>query len=191
MSTGQPRRFRVLIVCTANQCRSPLAEAVLRQALAGAGLDWQVTSAGTRAVSGRAPDPSVTKLLRHRGIDEPSWSSSRLTTARVSEAHLILTAAAEHTRAVVALQPRAVRRTFPLLQLARLADQAPVLDCADSLAAGSALLRAAVAARSFVAPVAEGHEDLADPIGRSLRAFRACEARIDAAVGQILRPLTG
>ncbi|MGH8907381.1 MAG: low molecular weight protein-tyrosine-phosphatase [Egibacteraceae bacterium] len=41
--------MRILLVCLGNICRSPTAEAALREALAGAGMDGQVTvdSAGT------------------------------------------------------------------------------------------------------------------------------------------------
>ena len=40
MSTDDP--YRVMTVCTGNICRSPMAEVVLRQRLADAGLGDQV-----------------------------------------------------------------------------------------------------------------------------------------------------
>ncbi|EDM37544.1 Protein tyrosine phosphatase [Pedobacter sp. BAL39] len=39
--------MKILMVCLGNICRSPLAEGVMRQLVAEAGLDWQVASAGT------------------------------------------------------------------------------------------------------------------------------------------------
>ena len=46
--------FRVLLVCTANQCRSPMAQFVLQRAVDRLGLDWEIGSAGTRARNGAA-----------------------------------------------------------------------------------------------------------------------------------------
>lgn len=52
---------RILLVCTGNICRSPLAEAMLREQLAadGRGNQAQVRSAGTKAQSGKHIDETV------------------------------------------------------------------------------------------------------------------------------------
>ncbi|MDP8977966.1 MAG: low molecular weight phosphotyrosine protein phosphatase, partial [Actinomycetota bacterium] len=54
--------MRILLVCLGNICRSPAAEAALRESLAEAGLaDWvQVDSAGTGDWHlGEPPDPRM------------------------------------------------------------------------------------------------------------------------------------
>lgn len=70
-------RFKVLMVCTGNICRSPTAEGVLRGKLAGAGLDRlvQVQSAGMvdyhqarRRICARSrPLPDVATTCRASG----------------------------------------------------------------------------------------------------------------------------
>jgi protein-tyrosine phosphatase len=63
--------LRVLFVCTANVCRSPLAEAMLRHRLQALGLGRrvQVRSAGTRVGQrGRRPDPRVLKIAAQAGV---------------------------------------------------------------------------------------------------------------------------
>ena len=62
----------VLMVCMGNICRSPTAEAVLRQKLAAAGLDRsvRVDSAGTHGYhTGEAPDPRAIRQGAARGYE--------------------------------------------------------------------------------------------------------------------------
>ncbi len=98
----------VLVVCTANVCRSPLAARML-----GAALGVAVASAGSRARPGMAACPAASPGVTH--------SSVRLDAAQVRTATLVLGAAREHRSAAVALVPSAQTRSFTLLQAARLA----------------------------------------------------------------------
>ncbi|MET0081747.1 MAG: low molecular weight protein-tyrosine-phosphatase [Sedimenticola sp.] len=72
--------IRVLIVCTANICRSPMAEAMLKSRLKLLDLDKFifVDSAGTHATSkGKDPDPRSRQVLLNNKVDIRS-SGSRL-----------------------------------------------------------------------------------------------------------------
>jgi peptidoglycan/LPS O-acetylase OafA/YrhL/protein-tyrosine-phosphatase len=81
--------YRVCLVCLGNICRSPMAETVLRAALAEAGLDGavQVDSAGTGDWHlGEPMHPPARAALARRGYDgsahrarqvEPSWLAGR------------------------------------------------------------------------------------------------------------------
>ena len=60
---------RVLVVCSANQCRSPLGAAVLADRLERLGLAVAVDSAGTRASEG-IPATESTQLAAARGSVE-------------------------------------------------------------------------------------------------------------------------
>jgi len=63
--------LRVLLVCMGNICRSPTAEAVLRQTLADAGMEHvEVDSAGTYGGhAGRPPDERAIAHGARRGYD--------------------------------------------------------------------------------------------------------------------------
>jgi protein-tyrosine phosphatase len=73
-----PPRFKVLVVCMANVCRSPMAESVLRAVAAEHGRVWlEVESAGTRVTrTGLRPDPRAEEALLRRGYSA-SGSRSR------------------------------------------------------------------------------------------------------------------
>lgn len=71
-SSAEGVRVRVLMVCMGNICRSPTAEAVLRQRLSQAGLAdlVEVDSAGTHAYHvGSPPDERSQEVGRRRGYE--------------------------------------------------------------------------------------------------------------------------
>lgn len=178
--------FHVLLVCTANQCRSPMAERLLARAQSSLGLGWTVSSAGTAARDGYPMHPLAVRTLLDYGIADDDWTSRRLTADIVARADLILTAAVDHRRTVVTVEPRAITRTYPLLQFARFAAQVSRLT--DGRYPGPALLARAAVARGGLQPVAPGGDDLTDPIGHPLRSFRSCAATLQTAINQICRP---
>jgi protein-tyrosine phosphatase len=98
----------VLVVCTANVCRSPLAAGLL-----AATLEVPVFSAGSRARFADPACPVASPGVVHRSVP--------LETGHVRAASLVLGASREHRSAAVALVPSAQTRTFTLLQAARLA----------------------------------------------------------------------
>ncbi|HMT19933.1 MAG TPA: low molecular weight phosphotyrosine protein phosphatase, partial [Promineifilum sp.] len=60
----------ILIVCTANICRSPVAAALLRDRLRQRNLtDWQVRSAGTWAMVSRGASRSCIEVSQRNGLD--------------------------------------------------------------------------------------------------------------------------
>jgi protein-tyrosine phosphatase len=127
---------RILVVCTANICRSPSVQRLLVDALAedAACAGIEVRSAGTLAIAG-APGCTLAPALAGRAEDH---RSTPLTADLVDWADLILTAARDHRSAVVTMVPAARTRTFTVRQAARIADwldEAGMLDAARQRAA--------------------------------------------------------
>jgi protein-tyrosine phosphatase len=102
MSPSDPV-FRVLLVCTGNTCRSPMAAGALRQAL---GTDVErilVESAGTAAWEGQpATEPSV-RVAANAGVDLSGHRSRRVTPAMVRGSDIVLVMERGHLAAVRAL----------------------------------------------------------------------------------------
>lgn len=111
----------VLVVCTANAGRSPLAEALLRRHLVGHGRggEIEVRSAGVDAASGPLSEAVVAVAAEH-GVDVTSHRCTQLTPGRVEEADLVLCMTDRHVRQVERSEPAAAARTFLLGRLARL-----------------------------------------------------------------------
>jgi protein-tyrosine phosphatase len=112
--------FTVLMVCTGNICRSPVAERLLRAQTAAVGLPVVVHSAGTQSMVGHGMTPEAAHLAEHYWADPLDHHSKQLTEEQIREADLVLTATREHRSKVVSQYPRSARYTYTLNQFARL-----------------------------------------------------------------------
>ena len=78
--------MKILMVCLGNICRSPLAEGILQQKAAAAGLDWQVDSAGTNGYHiGEAPHQLSQKVARLNDLDISQQRARRFTAADLTK----------------------------------------------------------------------------------------------------------
>ena len=168
-------RMHVLLVCTANLCRSPLAEHLARAGLAGCD-DVVVSSAGLVATEGTAMDPLAAVELRRRGLDPSAFRTRRLTADLVGTAHLVHVASRRQRAAVAELDPQAVLRTFTVPELARhaLALQPADLPSAPTAERLLALVDVAGACRGTLPPVRPTDDDVADPYRRGAAAMQEC-----------------
>jgi len=183
-----PDVFRILVVCTGNICRSPMAERLLARKLAArlgaAAARVPVESAGTWGHVGDPMEPHARRTLLELGADPYGFQARRLTPTLVAAADLVLTASREHRAAVAVMAPRASRRTFTLRELARLstAVRSEELTAADPVERGRQLVLAAAAKRGLVPLEAPEDDDIDDPYGAPAAAFAAAAAEISAAL---------
>ncbi|MGH8778563.1 low molecular weight phosphotyrosine protein phosphatase [Paraburkholderia sp.] len=98
----------VLIVCHANVCRSPAAEALFKarqRDSSAAPIAFQ--SAGLRAFDGESIDPVMQRLLAERGIAAGFHRARRLTRRIVRGADLVLVTERRQVKDVETLDPTA------------------------------------------------------------------------------------
>ena len=165
--------MRILFVCTGNICRSPTAER-LTAAYAAEHSTGGLTahSAGTRAPVGRPMDPAAADVLTGLGGDPHGFAARRLTPHVASDADLVVTMSTGHRAAVLASAPHMLRRTFTLIEAARL----------QELGGGSTVADLAEARVRFPP---SGPQDIIDPVGRSAATFSA----VGTQISELLRPL--
>ena len=97
----------ILIVCTANLCRSPMAEALLKRLAAGRpdASDWHIESAGVMADYGLSPTPTAQFVMETMGMDISTHRSQPTVVGMVESFDLILV--------MEGWQKKKLRKQFP------------------------------------------------------------------------------
>ena len=180
------------MVCTANKCRSPLAEYLLRGALekrwGPSASNWEIGSAGVRTRGGQPMDDKSMAVLAERGIDASEFVNRRLTRELAGDSDLILAATREHRGLIAQLNPGVLSRLFTFNQFGYLLSMATPVVASDPVMAGTELIRSAVLGRSQL-PGRTTEDDTADPIGQPIAQFRDCADKLETAIHSILGPL--
>lgn len=173
----------IVFVCTANLCRSPMAEHLMRERLKARNVGWTLSSVGTHARPGASLDPNARAVLRRRGAPAPRNWTSRVMSAKVLQsADLVLAVSHAHLTWVMTLAPAMSRRAFVMGQFATLLDNA-----SGSAVSPQDLIALATTARALIQPYDPSADDLADPIGGDERVFEQCADRIEAMLSSITR----
>lgn len=183
--------FRVLAVCTGNISRSPVVERLLALRL---GPTVSVRSAGTAALVGEPIDPPMAVLLAEVGGDPGGFEARQVTERLLTEADLILTLTRDQRSRVVELAPATVRRSYTLLEFARLVRAVDPVAVPARLVPGErlrALVPLAASLRPAVRKAAHETDDVPDPYRRGQDAYDLAMELILEATGTISRVARG
>ena len=114
---------KILVVCAANVCRSPLAELALRRGL-GADSPITVSSAGVRANAG---DPICSAVASvHEDEEWQTWADDHraqpVTIEQIEQASVVLTASRDIRGELVRMAPRSRDWMFTIKEAAHLGE---------------------------------------------------------------------
>jgi protein-tyrosine phosphatase len=185
----------ILVLCTGNVCRSPIAEGMLRALLEERfeASAPSVASAGTAGWEGSGADPSSVAAAAELGVDISGHLARSVDVDEVRGAAVVLAMAVEHRRNVVRLLPDAATKTFTLKELVRLLESRPRE--APGGAPGDVLARrvddAAALRRDLGGATARPDDDVADPLGQRMGAFRAVASDLQEWCGRLVVGLYG
>jgi protein-tyrosine phosphatase len=177
--------IRVLFVCTANVCRSPMAAALLRARLTGRGPTVAAASAGTDAFP-MAGDQRAQRVMSELGATMAHETSRSITPELLAHdgRDLVITMTHQHLRAVVLIDGSTWHRTFQFRDLvARAATAGPRGRHEDVCDWVRRLARERTASELFRESPAD---DIADPYRRSMGRYRETAAELDELVSRLV-----
>ena len=102
----------ILVVCTGNICRSPMAEAILKDRLRAP--HKRIASAGIAALVGHPADPLAQEVMQDHGQDIAEHRGRQVNALLLSAADLVLALDESHRRWMVEQFPQFRGRVFKL-----------------------------------------------------------------------------
>jgi protein-tyrosine phosphatase len=175
--TSDPDYFSVLFVCSANQCRSPMAAALLDAAAVARGVTGlEIGSAGV--MPGGMPAAEGARAVLD-GLED--HVSHQITAPLVRYADLVIGMSRSHVREVTVLAPEAFTRTLTLKELVRIAPPRSREDHLDAW-----VQRAGAGRRLSELTGSADEDDIADPIGGPLSGFEATAAELRPLIDQLV-----
>jgi protein-tyrosine phosphatase len=179
---GDPGTAGIVVLCTANVCRSPMAAALLARRLAMLGVTVPVRSAGMIRC-GDPPHPEAISVMASYGIEIASHRSHIASATDLARASLVLAMARENLRYAAITEPGAWPRAFTLKELVRRGERIGPRSPGEPF---SRWLSRAHTGRERMALLGNSDEDdVADPAGGPLRAYAGTASLLDRLVTRL------
>jgi len=147
--------FNIVLICSGNSCRSPIAEGLLKRKLPENLRDFvNITSAGTLGINGSPATPFAVQVAQEFGADISHHRSRGLTGELIHESDVIFVLANDHKKILLSHFPELSENIFLLKSFDR--NHKKNYD-----------------------------ENIYDPIGGSLETYRECAAIINEEINRI------
>jgi protein-tyrosine phosphatase len=188
MNTDQGHAFEIVVICTGNRFRSPLAESLLRNATGG--LPVRIRSAGTMELGSAAVLAEALEAAGRYGADLSAHRARSLAGEDLSRVDLVLGFERSHVATAVIEAAASRERTFTLPHLVSLLEHVSVperFDAIDRARTAIALADDARASSSSPFDMPELH----DPIGRSAREQREIASEVHLLTKRLVPLLFG
>ena len=177
-----PAEPGVLMLCTANVCRSPMAAALLARRLVALGVTTPVRSAGMIG-GGDPPHPEVVSVMASYGIEITPHRSRIVCAADLAPASLVLAMARDHLRHAAITEPGAWPRAFTLKELIRRGERIGPRQPGEPFSGWLSRAHEGRARTSLLGDSSD--DDVADPAGGPPRAYAETADLLDRLVTRL------
>ena len=172
----------IVVLCTANVCRSPMAAALLARRLSALGVTARVRSAGMLR-GGDPPLPEVVSVMAGYGIDIAAHRSRVACAADLARASLVLAMARDNLRYAVVTEPGAWPRAFTLRELIRRGERIGPRPPGEPFPGWLSRVHEGRERTALLGDSAE--DDVPDPAGQPLRAYEDVARLLDRSVARM------
>jgi protein-tyrosine phosphatase len=170
----EPARFELILLCTGNRARSPIAEGFLRDLLAE--LPVQVRSLGTLELGAAPALPEAIEAAAVLGLDISEHRARGLAGEDLSGADLVVGFEQHHVAAAVVDGGARRDRVFSLPELVELLEESAPPSSGEPVERARQAIADAHARRSGHAGA--GVAELADPLGQDRSFYRNTVERV-------------
>jgi protein-tyrosine phosphatase len=177
-----PGEVGIVVLCTANVCRSPMAAALLARRLATLGVSVPVRSAGMIG-DGDPPHPEVVSVMASYGIEITPHRSRIVCAADLTPASLVLAMTRDHLRHAAITEPTAWPRAFTLKELIRRGERIGPRSAGEPFSDWLSRAHEGRARTSLLGDSPD--DDVADPAGGPLRAYAETAGLLDRLVTRL------
>lgn len=179
----------VLVVCTANICRSPMTQVLLQQSLHAAGVSAVVESAGTSGLVewGSPAAPEAVQVMSTMGLDLTGHTSRALTVEQLATADLVIGLAREHLRDAAVMAPDVLGRLVTLKEMVRRAGAVGAPAVGEPMGAWVARLTADRPLSDLLGDSVV--DDIDDPFGLPVAEFRRTAMEIAGLTDRVVGSL--
>ena len=110
----------ILFVCSANQCRSPMAQVLFEAFLVGKGVreEWRVESAGVWAYDGARATMNAQEVMAERGLSLSQHLSQLASTSVLEQFDLTMVMEQRHKMVLQEQNPQLADRIFLTREIA-------------------------------------------------------------------------
>lgn len=108
-------KIKIAFVCTGNICRSPYAEAKMKELISQLNLTcFEISSYGTNTTPGKSVDPTALEAAKARGVDLLPHRTKQITAEIIKEMDLIIFMGSNHYLALQKLDNTAHKKSIYL-----------------------------------------------------------------------------
>ncbi|HHX01545.1 MAG TPA: low molecular weight protein arginine phosphatase [Firmicutes bacterium] len=109
---------KILMVCTGNTCRSPMAAALLKKHAEQRRIAVEVDSAGLNAFENEPASTQAQTVMQDYGIDLSNHKAKRIDPQTLDQYDLVLTMAKNHKQQILNLRPDLENKVFLIKEFA-------------------------------------------------------------------------
>lgn len=147
-----------LFVCTANTCRSPMAEGILNKIAAEKGIDCSSDSAGLYSFDGQTANYKAIEVMKAYEVDLSNHKSRKLTQSIIDSSDMVLALTTTHRNLIKEIFKISNMKLFTLKEYEKKLSNEEV----DSL-------------------------DIADPYGGSIETYEICASQLYESIKNICK----
>jgi low molecular weight protein-tyrosine phosphatase len=177
-------QFDLVVICSGNRFRSPLAEAILRSRTEG--LPVRIRSFGTLDLPAGQALPQALELAPEYGLDLMTHRSRPLGGTDLSDADLVIGFELVHVSMAVVGANAPRERTFLITELASALDEAEPPEGNGEVGPARTAVRLADAARTTGSP-----QEIRDPIGGPVSGYRKAADEVYRLTSRVAERLFG